>query len=52
MNNNIDMNTFKQIIKAGVIIGQANPNKNVNELIDTVAGLMIKKFIRNITDEK
>ena len=46
MSNNLDIDTFKQIIKAGVIMGQANPNKNVNELVNIVTELMIKEFIR------
>lgn len=44
--NNIDIDTFKQIIKAGVIIGQANPNKNVNELANIVTELMIKELMK------
>ena len=47
MKNNIDIQTFKEIVKAGIIMGQANPNKDVDTLVKVVVNELINQILEN-----
>ena len=48
MKNNIDIQTFKEIVKAGIIMGQANPNKDVDTLVKVVVNELINQILENV----
>lgn len=45
MKDNISIDTFKQIVKAGVLMGQVNPNKDPNELVKVVVNQLLKQLV-------
>lgn len=48
MKNNIDIQTFKEIVKAGIIMGQANPNKDVDTLVKVVVNELVNQILENV----
>ena len=45
MKDNISIDTFKDIVKAGIIMGQANPNKNVDKLVKVVVKELLNQLM-------
>ena len=43
--DNISIDTLKLIIRAGVVMGQANPNKSTDEVIKVLLQQFINQFI-------
>ena len=46
MKDNISIDTFKLIAQAGVIMGQANPNKD----LDTLVKVLVKEMINQLVE--
>ena len=44
MKDNISIDTFKLIVKMGIIIGQANPNKDVDTLVKGLVEIGNKRY--------
>ena len=44
MKDNISIDTFKLIAKAGIIMGQANPNKDVDTLVKALVKEMLNQL--------
>lgn len=42
--DNISINTFKEIVRAGIIMGQANPKKDVDTLIKVVVKELLNQL--------
>lgn len=47
MKNNLDIQTFKDIVKMGVIMGQANPKKDVDTLVKAVVNGLVNQILEN-----
>ena len=45
MKDNISLETFKEIVKAGIIMGQANPNKSVDTLVKAVVDELVNQIL-------
>lgn len=45
MKDNISIDTFKEIVRAGIIMGQANPNKNIDELVKVVVKELLNQLV-------
>ena len=45
MKDNISIDTFKLIAKAGIIMGQTNPNKDVDTLVKVLVKEMINQLV-------
>ena len=43
MKDNISIETFSLIAKAGIVIGQANPRQDVNTLVQALVNEFIKR---------
>lgn len=43
--DNISIDTLKLIIRAGVVMGQANPSKNTDEVVKVLLQQFINQFI-------
>jgi len=44
MKDNISIDTFKDLVKAGILMGQANPNKNPEELVKVMVEKLLEQF--------
>lgn len=42
--DNININTFKEIVRVGIIMGQANPKKDVEALIKVVVKELLNQL--------
>lgn len=45
MKDNISLETFKEIVKAGIIMGQANPNKDVDTLVKVLVNELVNQIL-------
>ena len=50
MEDNINIDTLKLIAKVGIIIGQANPNKDVDTLVDSLDKVLVKARLNQLVD--
>ena len=46
--NNLDIQTFKEIVRAGVIIAKANPDKDVDTLVKAVVNELVNQILGNV----
>lgn len=44
MKDNISIDTFKDLVKAGILMGQANPNKKTEELVKVMVEKLLEQF--------
>ncbi|MCM1003603.1 MAG: hypothetical protein NC408_04605 [Candidatus Gastranaerophilales bacterium] len=47
---NINMETFMMIAKAGILLGQANPTVNSDKLLDELVSLQMKAIREGINE--
>lgn len=47
MKDNISLETFVLIAKAGIILGQANPSKNSEVLVETLVNQFTKQMLKH-----
>lgn len=46
--DNISLDTFKLIARAGVIMGQANPNKDVDTLVKVLVNELVNQILEDV----
>jgi len=44
MQDNISITTFKDLVRAGILMGQANPNKNPEELVKAMVEELLEQL--------